>query len=145
MITPATYKDYTPVQFMQSFISDIEVAEKSGLPINIKSFYGNEDMMPCLGGLAVMNMGLEPWQNKLAANVACLGDHIVRGEGRAVNYYLKLLYPGLPKRTYKEMPNMTKGVRLTRQYKKLKSRVWDYVKEVENQQQNDNSTNTKAA
>ncbi len=57
MITPGSYKDYTPVQFMQSFISDIEVAEKSGLPINIKSFYGNEKMMPCLGGEVVFMVG----------------------------------------------------------------------------------------
>lgn len=55
-ITLKNYKQFLPSEFVRSFVSDIEVAEKIGKSINMNNYTKNISCLPCLGGMACLNL-----------------------------------------------------------------------------------------
>lgn len=98
-ITKDNYLKFKPSEFVRSFISDIEVAEAMGKPMDMSTFEAEKAMkegcLPCLGGMACMNMGISPYRDvdSIGRYTADLGDFIRCGHKNCVNDVLELLYP----------------------------------------------------
>jgi hypothetical protein len=116
-ITVDNYQQFKPSEFVASFLSDLEVVEKQKKPMNMSRWNKNNtwerlqlvECLPCLGGMACMNLGAKDKQlpeivayeglnvftkrKKLYANVALLGDCIRMGEKSGIKIYLQKLYP----------------------------------------------------
>jgi hypothetical protein len=69
-ITKDNYHLFKPSEFVRSFVSDIEVAEeikaKTGKEMNMNDYSDSIRCLPCLGGMACMNMGLNYWEDGIA-------------------------------------------------------------------------------
>ena len=63
-ITVDNYRQFKPSQFVRSFLSDLDVAvtltKKTGEEMNMDSWYQGNSCLPCLSGMACLNMGIPP-------------------------------------------------------------------------------------
>lgn len=133
-ITIENYRKFKPSEFVRSFISDIETAEKIGKPMDMSNYFENFEgtCLPCLGGMACMNLGFVSVYatDIIGETVARLGDRIRVGKGKYINYQLKILYP-----KYKncKLPNreMISGETTKRDLTRLKQRINTYADIIE--------------
>jgi len=88
-ITAKNYLQFKPSEFVRSFVSDLEVAKKltkrTGKPMNMNRWWPNENCLPCLGGMACMNMGVRPDDNAIGDMTSELGDNIRIGYGSRIS------------------------------------------------------------
>lgn len=111
-MTVNNYKEFLPSEMIRSFVTDIDVALKAKKHMNmgIFNFVGSySNCLPCLGGLACMNMGYENiYSSPLSKTIAYLGDAIRRESSTAVQKYLAELYPDLITEIYRSEIKMKK-------------------------------------
>jgi len=113
IITVDNYLDFLPSEFIESFISDIEVAEKLNRPMDMGSYtqkdakkFDTVTCLPCLGGMACMNLGLKyEYQSEfrdlntelpLANRIAGIGNSIRIGDTLVFYKNLREIYTDLP-------------------------------------------------
>lgn len=102
-ITKYNYLKFKPSEFIHSFLSDIEVAEKSGKRMNMNRFNSGYGYLPCLGGLACLTLGIPTPLRislsedglSLSVKVGLLGDSIRLGNIDITLRYVKNLYPDM--------------------------------------------------
>lgn len=66
-ITKDNYRQYKPSEFVRAFIEDIDFAIATGIPVNMSTFTvinSKTSCLPCLGGMAVLNMGMKGFEFK---------------------------------------------------------------------------------
>lgn len=97
-ITIKNYLKFTPSEFIHSFVSDIDIAIKTGKNVDMTTYKTSTDKcLPCLGAIACMNFGITPgkifkMKNPVYKNTAFLGDKIRAGESFTFIMYLDDLY-----------------------------------------------------
>lgn len=94
-ITKDNYRQFKPSEFIRSFASDIQVALDKGKPMDMSQYEVNFAVygcLPCLGGMACMNMGLSPLKGKVGNLVANIGDNIRCGDLESASRDLGELY-----------------------------------------------------
>lgn len=131
-ITPDNYQQFKPSELVHSFISDIEVAERIGKPMDMSNYFSSKNCLPCLGGMALLNWGNISTNKDVGFNVSHLGDAIRRGVD--IQYWLQEMYPNVG--FYTINPNGTKVFGMIQlkshiQFTALKRQVMLYVKELE--------------
>lgn len=126
-ITVDNYKEFKPSEFVESFISDIEVAEKIGKPMDMDNWVGN-GCLPCLGGMACMNMGISPFGNQVGDIVSNLGDHIRSGYADSVQDFIEDLFNiKLPSLIFKRQRKIEGEIKTAKQFNNLKKQVAYYA------------------
>lgn len=100
-ITIDNYKEFKPSEFIRSFISDIDVAIEIGKPMDMNTYFTDSDAkcLPCLGGMACMNMGIsfsifdeDGMYGAIGGRIADLGDSIRLGFTESVMESINSLY-----------------------------------------------------
>ena len=128
-ITVDNYKEFKPSEFIRSFLSDIEVAEKIGLPMDMRTFLSNgykKNCLPCLGGIACLNMHIDPISTVLGSNVSELGDNIRLGYSSLVSDDVAKLF-GIKISMGKEISSICGVIKTKKQFDKLKNNVNYYT------------------
>ena len=145
IITPENYLQFKPSEFVHSFISDIEVAEKMGKPMDMHDYdaeragNGRITCLPCMGGMSILNWGYsgipegDSPEEMAAYYTARLGDGIRCGLGAVVAKYIKRLYGGRTPRLIDTATTVRGIVRSPWQFKELKDQVLFYTGELEKQ------------
>jgi len=124
-ITVDNYLDFLPSDFVASFLSDIDYAAKRNKPMDMENFLkeyatadDNSKCLPCLGGVACMNFGIEEHLKNqdiaklksaelyysalpkspflIATYTSRIGDYSRLGHIKLAYNSLKKLYPSLP-------------------------------------------------
>jgi hypothetical protein len=131
-ITQENYKEFKPSEFVHSFISDIDVAIKLGKPMDMDWYQQWDGCMPCLGGMACMNLGIGvSGLNDLEDNISRLGDAIRNGNNIGVVNRLDDLYYGLiiPYSVFDglDTTEFNGKIKTKEQFKALKAQVMKYV------------------
>lgn len=136
IITPENYRQFKPSEFIHSFISDIEVAERTGKPMDMEHYKLDDckpGCLPCLGGTACLNWGFNnPYSEGLPWRVANSGEQIRWGNGEALAYNLRRLYEIPVKNLPKQKPIMG-NPNSPKAFQRLKDRVLFYVTALEKQ------------
>lgn len=134
-ITKDNYRDFKPSEFVHSFISDIEVAERAGKKMDMTAWIKSSakpGCLPCLGGLACMNMSVAILDD-IGTHVSNAGDEIRLGCGIELSQSLGYLYPDREIDTLTEFYEIFKGVMGKKDLAPLKERILYYVRELEAQ------------
>lgn len=126
-ITVDNYKEFKPSDFVESFISDIDVAEKLGKPMNMADWYGN-GCLPCLGGMACMNMKIDPINDEVGYEVSDLGDGIRNGSDWKIQKSIEALFKiKIPENILKPKPEIRGKIDTAKKFDKLRQRVIYYA------------------
>lgn len=131
-ITPDNYQQFKPSELVHSFISDIEVAEKIGKPMDMAIFEESWECLPCMGGMGVMNWNHHEINGTLRHNIEQLGDDI--RVGRNISPRLNTLYGNvnvLIMPTGTECFSHLEKIKTKSRFTALKHQVMLYVKELE--------------
>lgn len=99
-ITTENYLQFKPSEFIRSFASDVDVAmeitKKTGKRMNMNSFNNGDHCLPCLGGMACMNLaGTTSVYEGVAEYTKDLGDRIRLASKYGIHIYLRKIYPSL--------------------------------------------------
>lgn len=137
-ITAENYQQFKPSEFVRSFVSDIEVAEKMGKPMDMRTYIprtAEPGCLPCLGGMACMNMGFtSTLLNDVSYNVAGLGDAIRTGTASSFRIHINNLYPKCQfKASYVGHTKTFEGVVRKGRLSYLKAQVHKYADALEAQ------------
>jgi len=137
-ITLENYKEFLPSEFVRSFVSDIEVAEKFNKPMNMFTFKSDDvSYLPCLGGMACLNLSPKKncFRNKTLSSIAFLGNSIRNGMLHSVVSYLKYLYPNheIYYNTFVNVKNLKQfsGLINKDRFEELKKQVHKYADALE--------------
>lgn len=110
-ITVDNYQKFKPSELVRSFVADIQVAKKKmkqGYKMDMQSWEPYNHCLPCLGGMACLNMSITP-HDGIGLWISYLGDAIRTGRDGYMNNALFDLYENYRRTDFPSKPEIERG------------------------------------